>query len=205
MGKLCSRATSFDNHVSLMSLNRCFKRKGAYILSQRSHSRARLPLCMLLFSTLAIFLYAISSAQHIGEQAEMNRLEQQADDLAAQDDPDGAALAIGKAAMMAKIIAQQQEEPPVRSLFESVGKFFRGQEYAYRALAIFQQTGGQPPAPGGVCQFLEQAGVLITQSNFSLTEIANLKPPAASSQQRYAALLKQWQVILPEITHDLAC
>lgn len=135
----------------------------------------------------------------------MNRLEQQADDLAAQDDPDGAALAIGKAAMMATIIAEKQREAPVRSLFESVGKFFRGQEYTYRALAIFQLTGGQAPAPRGVCQFLEQAEKLITQAHVSLTQMTNLNPPADSRHQRYTAHLKHWEVILPEITFDLAC
>ncbi len=160
---------------------------------------------MLLFSTLVLSLATISSAQHIGEQAEMTRLEHQANDLAAQDDPDGAALAIGKAAMMAKIITQQQGEPLIRSLFESVGKFFRGKEYAYRALAIFQQTGGQPPAPRGVCQFLEQAEELITQSHASLADITNLKPPSDSHHQRYVSQLKQWRGILPELTRDLAC
>ncbi len=205
MGKLCRRATSFAKHVRLVSLKHKFKREDVQVLSQRSHSTARLPLCMLLFSTLVLSLSTISSAQHIGEQAEMNRLEEQAADLAGQDDPDGAALAIGKAAMMAKIVAQQQGERPVRSLLESVGIFFRGQEYAYRALAIFQQTGGQPPAPRGVCQFLEQAGELMTQSDLSLTKITNLKPPADSSHQRYTTQLDQWKIILPEITDDLAC
>ena len=206
MGKLCSRATSFANHVPLVSLKRVFKREDIYILPQRSHSRARLPLCMLLFSTLVFSLSTISSAQHIGEQAEMNRLEQQADDLAAQDDPDGAALSIGKAAMMADLLRKIAQEPRARNIFEAASHLYRGQEFGLRALALFNQTGGRPPAPAGVCHFLFQGNKKLNQSMKLLTKNSSIAQEHL--QMTHTHLVhknEEWESLLQDLSEDFAC
>ena len=77
----------------------------------------------------------------------MNRLEQQADDLASQNDPEGAALAIGKAAMMADHLIVHSQKSERKTIFQSTSSLFRGQELVLRSLALFEQTGGIPPAP----------------------------------------------------------
>ncbi len=179
--------------------------RGNSRISVSHHQIIKLTLSILLIPFLGFLSSTQSAGQQIGKQAEMDRLEQQADNLAAQADPEGAAIAIGKAAMMAKIIAQQQGEAPVRSLFESGETFFRGQEYAYRALAIFEQTGGQPPAPHGVCHFLEQAADFMTESKGLLAEFMTVDPYEESRQQRYSSQIIEWQTILQELKHDLAC
>ena len=63
-------------------------------------------------AVLSLLLMApLSLAQVVGKLGEMDRLEQQADDLAAQADPEGAALAIGKAAMMADLLTTESQKP----------------------------------------------------------------------------------------------
>jgi len=69
-------------------------------------------------AVLSILLMApLSLAQVVGKLGEMDRLEQQADDLAAQADPEGAALAIGKAAMMADLLTTESQKPAAREVF----------------------------------------------------------------------------------------
>jgi hypothetical protein len=110
------------------------------------HQIVKLPLSILLIAILGNFIHTSSSAQRIGEQAEMDRLEQQADDLIAQADPEGAALAIGKAAMMAELLTKDSQESDVKNLFQAASYLYRAQEFGLRALALFERTGGTPPA-----------------------------------------------------------
>ncbi len=101
-------------------------------------------------------LHTPSFAQRVGDQAELDRLEKQADDLAGQHDPEGAALAIGKAAMMADRLMNQSKEPAHKHVWQAGSDLYRGQELGLRALALFERAGGQPPAPAGVCHYLIQ-------------------------------------------------
>ena len=81
----------------------------------------------------------------MGEKAEMDRLEVKAEEAMANGDPNGATLAIGRAALMASVLAKQQNNPQIKLVYEGAEALFRAQENAYRALAIFEQAGGQLP------------------------------------------------------------
>lgn len=67
-------------------------------------------------------------AQVIGELAELDRLEQRADELAAQADPEGAAQASGKAAMMADILTKEAKDPYTQNTFQAASFHYRAQE-----------------------------------------------------------------------------
>ncbi len=161
---------------------------------------------MLLFFTLILSFSTISSAQYIGEQAEMTRLEQQADDLAAQDDPDGAALAIGKAAMMADLLTKDSQEPQEKRIYQAAAHLFRGQELGLRALALFERAGGQAPASAGVCHYLVQGNQKLQQAKAFLEEKSS--SPKEDLQIRRTTLLQkneEWKGLLQDLHEDFAC
>lgn len=96
---------------------------------------------------------SIANAQVVGEEHELARLEVTATNAMAGGDPEGAALSIGRAALMASVLAQnsdRQEQPRFRIL-ESL---FRAREHLYRAYALFLRSGEVLPAPLHVCATL---------------------------------------------------
>ena len=66
-------------------------------------------------------------------------------------------MSSGKAALMAAQLAKRQPNSAASVLFQGTEALFRGQEQAYRALALFQRAGGQPPASSGVCSTIQLA------------------------------------------------
>ncbi|MCY4612602.1 MAG: hypothetical protein OXB94_03145 [Nitrospira sp.] len=72
----------------------------------------------------------------------------------AQGDPQGAAISIGRAALLASQLGQQQapqtDHPPYRLMVD----LFRTQEQVYRAIALFQQSGERTPVSSGICSLL---------------------------------------------------
>ncbi|HEX3204046.1 MAG TPA: hypothetical protein VHQ67_04780 [Nitrospiraceae bacterium] len=102
---------------------------------------------------VVLFWYCAGAvfAQVMGEEAEMARLQNRAEEAIANDDPDGAAMNMGKAALMASQLAKRQANSGQSQWLRGTEAFFRAQEQAYRALALFQRAGGQTPASSGVC------------------------------------------------------
>ncbi len=70
----------------------------------------------------------------------------------AQGDPQGAAISIGRAALLASQLSKHSDatQPPYRLMVD----LFRTQEQVYRALALFQQSGEQTPVSSGICSLL---------------------------------------------------
>ena len=93
-------------------------------------------------------------AQLIGQEAELDRLEQRAEDSMANGDPDGAAISIGKAALMASVLAQENADQNLKQLYQGAESLFRAQENTYRAPALFDRAGGQLPVSFSICQTL---------------------------------------------------
>ena len=164
--------------------------------------------------TLSIFLIPIlgfitsthSPAQRIGEQAEMDRLEQQADDLAAQADPEGAALAIGKAAMMADLLTTESKKPATGEIFQAASLLFRAQEFGFRALALFERTGGIPPAPAGVCQYLFQGHKKLADSKDLLERTTSVSPEEIKvRREKLLQKNEEWANLLLGLHQDFAC
>ena len=161
------------------------------------------------FLTLGLFPLAVCTgtyAQVMGEKAEMNRLEVKAEEAMANGDPNGATLAIGRAALMASMLAKKEIDQNRKLVYESAEDLFRTQENAYRALALFEQAGGQPPAPSGVCQLLN----LAEKHGSSATRKLNQANPrsAGESQDQYDHLTQKaqkWVQIVEDLQADFSC
>jgi hypothetical protein len=161
--------------------------------------------CLLLALTL-VLVEASGFAQVRGNLGEMDRLEQRAEEAMANGDPEGAALSIGKAAMMAAIIAKDEERQKSRSLYQAVETLFRGQEKGYRALALFERAGGQPPAANGVCQFLSHAAEMVKESRMGLKALVGINEESLTARRRrHLAKTREWEDLLQGVQQDVSC
>ncbi len=147
----------------------------------------------------------IALTQVLGELGEMDRLEQRAGEAIANGDPEGAALSIGKAALMAGLLAQKEEKDNVRNLYETTETLFRGQETGFRALALFERAGGQPPASPGICQFLSQALKMVNTSEHNYAILHANDESLKSRQQQYLARSREWSGVFKGLSNDLGC
>ena len=160
----------------------------------------------VLFIVLTIPYAGNGLAQVSGELGEMDRLEQQAEDAIANGDPEGAALSIGKAALMAKLLAQKEEYQQTRLLYQAAETLFRGQEQGYRAFALFERAGGQPPASKGVCQYLSHAAEKVQQSRNDLKALEDFTNESSRDrQQRHIGKTQEWERLLQGLQQDLSC
>ncbi len=106
--------------------------------------------------TLLVLVVCVPSvaAQATNAERELSRLQTQAENSMAQGDPQGAAISIGRAALLASQLSKQQgpetNQPPYRLMVN----LFRTQEQVYRAMALFQQSGEQTPVSSGICSLL---------------------------------------------------
>ncbi len=136
----------------------------------------------------------------------MDRLEQQADDLAAQADPEGAALAIGKAAMRANLLTTESQKPAAREVFQAASLLYRAQELGFRALALFERTGGTPPVPAGVCQYLLQGHQKLADSKDQLERMTSVSPEEIKvRRENLLQKNEEWENLLLGLHQDFAC
>lgn len=96
----------------------------------------------------------LGHAQLTGDQGELTRLRTQAEISMAQGDPDGAAISIGKAALLASQLGTSRLSQPHHPPYRRMAALFRTQERVYRAVALFQRSGEHVPASSGVCRLL---------------------------------------------------
>jgi len=161
---------------------------------------------ILFMALLGILIHTSSSAQRVGEQAEMDRLERQAENLAAQNDPEGAALAIGKAAMMADLLIQKAQKPDAKIVFQAASSQYRGQELGLRALALFEQTGGNPPAPPGICHYLFQGHQKLHASKNLLHSLPSSSSRETKGRQKNLGQKNmEWRNLLKDLQGEFEC
>jgi hypothetical protein len=122
------------------------------------------------------------------EELEMLRLQNASEEAMANNDPSGAALFSGRAALMASQLAARQPGARERALFVGCEGVFRAQERVYRALALFKLAGGTPPASAGVCGLLDQGAAM------AKTVVRNLR-----EQIRTEGLEPGWHVRIRQI------
>ena len=145
--------------------------------------------------------------QEMGAEPEMYRLEQRADELIAQGDPEGASLSIGKAAMMAAELSKQEQEGGKQHLFRAIQKMFRAQEQVFRALALFERAGGVAPASSGVCVELSQALQKFKETGplFQSQELNVADRSIAESVQQRQSTTKEWHEMVLTLQEDVGC
>jgi hypothetical protein len=118
------------------------------------------PIVCLIECTISAITWCAGPGwtQTIGDEAELERLRVKAEDAMASDDPEGAAMAMGRAAMMAKRLSLvNRNDGTSARLYQGAESLFRSQEHGYRAMALFRRAGGQLPASSGVCGSLALA------------------------------------------------
>ena len=175
----------------------------------RRQNRLIAPLVVLIGASLWLAQGStVALSQVAGDEAELERLRVKAEDAMANEDPDGAAMAMGRAALMALHLAKRATDEIHGQMFQGAEHLFRSQEHGYRALALFRRAGGQLPASSGVCGSLRLAQ---TEGEHSLqTLLATASTDEINRQvSRQAHELRQaaetWMTVLGSMQTDFEC
>ena len=145
-------------------------------------------------------------AQNVGDEAELDRLRAKAEEAVSSDDPEGAAMAMGRAALMAKRLAllNKDDEISVR-LYQGAESLFRSQEHGYRAMALFRRAGGQLPASTGVCGSLALAQGSVQRA---LADLSSAQPPQAALRERamrWRDTADDWVTVVAAMISEYQC
>lgn len=170
-----------------------------------SHETAYRPIFKtVFFLVLTFFTHGApppSHAQDAGDQAELMRLRDAAEDSMSMGDPYGAALNSGKAALMAALLAKQETQPASQANFHSLEALLRAQEHVYRAIALFQQSGEHIPASSGVCQTISMAS---THGKRAEKLLPN--PPSKDPLfQNLPIEWQEWKETIEELQGEFGC
>ena len=162
---------------------------------------------ILALGCIATLLIAnLAIAQVIGNEAEMDRLQGKAEEAMASDDPEGAAMAMGRAALMAKYLAKtNQNDGSAVRLFQGAETLFRSQEHSYRAMALFRRAGGQLPASSGVCGSLSLARSSLQQALTMLAPESNEPGPRTAKALQLQQAAADWGTVIDSIIADYQC
>ncbi|HJU05851.1 MAG TPA: hypothetical protein VJ692_11940 [Nitrospiraceae bacterium] len=131
----------------------------------------------------------------------MNRLQVKAEEAIANGDADGAAMNMGKAALMASQLAKREQDKAKAFWLHGAENLFRAQEHAYRAQALFDRAGGQVPASSGVCGSMSLAKQHLDKAMNLLLDAAYITP----STQRLQASAFEWVKTLDGLNTDFQC
>ena len=157
---------------------------------------------LAIMTVLAVVLIRSAVwAQVLGEEAEMERLQNKADEAIENGDHDGAALNMGKAALMASQLAKKQSDKTKAHWLYGAENLFRAQEQAYRAQALFERAGGQVPASSGVCGSLQLAKQHLDKSMNLLLDAAY----TTLRSQRLQAAAFEWVKTIEGLNTDFQC
>jgi hypothetical protein len=144
--------------------------------------------------------------QTVGDEAELERLRVKAEEAVASDDPEGAAMAMGRAALMAKRLSlvKRDDSASVR-LYQGAEALFRSQEHGYRAMSLFRRAGGQLPASSGVCGSLALAQGSVQHAIADLS--GDTAPPAALIERarRWRETADDWVTVVAAMITDYQC
>ncbi len=171
------------------------------------HNRVWLRACGLCLAAI-VLMAGLGNAQVTGDLAEMDRLQVKAEEAIGNDDPDGAAMTVGRAALMAKRLGQVNKENATSlRLYRGAEALFRSQEHGYRAMALFRRAGGQLPASSGVCGSLALAQGSLDHAIEDLRQQAS-PPPTPLIEDRakqWRESADNWVVILSSMITDYQC
>ena len=167
---------------------------------------AKLMPVLCLCCGAALVVVNVVAAQVIGNEAEMDRLRGKAEEAMANDDPEGAAMNMGRAALMAKLLARtHHEDGSAVRLFQGAETLFRSQEHGYRAMALFRRAGGQLPASSGVCGSLSLAQSSLQQALATLNYEDSAPGPLAAKAIQLQEAATDWVIVIDSMIADYQC
>lgn len=158
---------------------------------------------IVLFASLTV----PGHAQVMGEEAELDRLRAKAEEAMGNDDAEGAAMSMGRAALMAAQLAKRQAEPAPRQLWKATEHLYRSQEHGYRAVALFRRAGGELPASAGVCGSLQLAQLELqhAQSALDRPDHAPQKEAAPPRLKTVRQTMEDWVIVLGSMQTEFRC
>jgi len=159
--------------------------------------------CCLMIAVVAI--PSLTGGQVVGEAAEMERLQARAEEAIANGDAEGASMHMGKAALMAARLAKQAAALDRQRDYLAAEALFRAEEHGYRALALFQRAGGQPPASSGVCGSLGLAGQSLGHARELLDREPDGAAPVPPFRQGLRTAAARWAGTLDGLREDFQC
>ena len=117
----------------------------------------------------------------------------------AQGDPQGAAISIGRAALLASQLSKHSDatQPPYRLMVD----LFRTQEQVYRALALFQQSGERTPVSSGICSLLSLGKL---HASRALVDKSTTTAGSALHESLHRQTT-EWLEIVRELQQEWAC
>jgi hypothetical protein len=145
-------------------------------------------------------------SQTIGEAAELDRLRARAEEAIGNDDPDGAALSMGRAALMAKQLAKShRDDAAAVRFYQGAEPLFRAQEHGYRAIALFRRAGGQLPASSGVCGSLALAHGSLQQALSLLVPDEQAPGDLQERTKKLRESADDWGTVVASMISDYQC
>ncbi|MCC2641782.1 MAG: exported protein of unknown function [Nitrospira sp.] len=124
------------------------------------------------------------------------------------EDAEGAAMNMGRAALMAARLAQRQTESASRGIYKAAEHLYRSQEHGYRAVALFRRAGGGLPASAGVCGSLQLAHLELRHAQEIFTQPDQAASQEAAHSVRLAAVrdgTEDWVIVLDSMQAEFHC
>lgn len=153
--------------------------------------------------TLLVLVVSVfpGPAQAANAERELSRLQAQAEDSMAQGDPQGAAISIGRAALLASQLGKQQAPQTEQPRYRLMVDLFRTQEQVYRAVALFQQSGERTPVSSGICSLLS----LGRQHAARALENNSVAAGGPAFHEPLHRQTTEWLEIIQELQQEWAC
>jgi hypothetical protein len=148
----------------------------------------------LLFPTLLF-------SQTVETHQALLQLDDMAQTSLAQEDFEGAALTMGKAALQASLLAQESQEARLVFMYHTHQHIFRAREQMYRALALHQQSGETIPAGSAVCVTL----TLGKKELFQARQQTKSETHLGDFSKFHELEIQEWKQWLEELQVDLQC
>ncbi|HEY6084120.1 MAG TPA: hypothetical protein VIU63_01925 [Nitrospira sp.] len=168
-------------------------------------SSLRIGIVVMLLSS-PFFRTDLARSQVVGDSAEMERLRVKAEEAIANDDPDGAALNMGRAALLAKQLGlKNRDDSGLAGLYRGAEPLFRSQEHGYRAMALFRRAGGQLPASSGVCGSLSLALASVQQAVSLLVPDENMPGSVKERSKEFRQAADDWATMVASMITDYQC
>jgi hypothetical protein len=176
------------------------------MLVRRMMLMARLSLIALTAGAIAGFFSGQTWSQTTGDTAEMDRLQVKAEEAIGNNDPEGASMNMGRAALMAKRLGQvHREDAAAVRLYQGAEALFRSQEHGYRAMALFRRAGGRLPASSGVCGSLALAQGSIQHALSDLVQDTSDPAPLAERAKQLRETAEDWVIVVASMITDYQC
>ena len=178
-----------------------------FLLFCESKVVGRLFTCLACIFALATFFVAVIQAQVMGEEAELNRLRAKAEEAMGNDDAEGAAMSMGRAALMAAQLSKRHSDPVMKQTYNAAEHLYRSQEHGYRAVALFRRAGGELPASAGVCGSLQLGQLELSHTQTSLEPPHQAIPDEAlrTRMKPLQEAAEDWAIVLGSMRAEFHC